>query len=139
MEEWISRDALMWVSLGSGIALLIGAIAVPWIVINLPRDSFSNPRRPRWLDQEPLAIRLPVRLVKNLLACVLIVLGIAMLVLPGQGIFAIVLGVLLADIPGKLKLQQRIVGRQNVMNSLNWLRGKFRRPPLERPSIQTAA
>jgi hypothetical protein len=67
------------------------------------------------------------------------VLGIAMLVLPGQGIFAIVLGVLLADIPGKLKLQQRIVGRQNVMNSLNWLRGKFRRPPLERPSIQTAA
>lgn len=130
MEEWISRDALMWVSLGSGIALLIGAIAVPWIVINLPRDSFSNPRRPRWLDQEPLAIRLPVRLVKNLLACVLIVLGIAMLVLPGQGIFAIVLGVLLADIPGKLKLQQRIVGGQNVMNSLNWLRGKFRRPPL---------
>ena len=139
MEQWIPRDALMWVSVASGIALLIGAIAVPWIVIYLPRDSFSNARRPGWLDQQPLAIRLPLRLVKNLLACVLIVLGIAMLVLPGQGIFAIVLGVLLADIPGKLKLQQRIVGRQKVMNSLNWLRRKFRRPPLERPSIQAAA
>ena len=118
---------------------MIGAIAVPWIVINLPQDSFSNPRRPRWLDQQPIAIRLPVRLIKNLLAGALIVLGIVMLVLPGQGIFAIVLGVLLADIPGKLKLQQRIVGRQNVMNSLNWLRRKFGRPPLERPSVQTAA
>lgn len=138
MEQWIPRDALMWVSVGSGVALVIGAIAVPWLVINLPQDSFSNPRRPRWLDQQPIAIRLPVRLAKNLLACALIVLGIVMLVLPGQGIFAIVLGVLLADIPGKLKLQQRIVGRQNVMNSLNWIRRKFGRPPLERPSVQTA-
>ena len=137
MEQWIPRDALMWVSVGSGVALVIGAIAVPWIVINLPQDSFSNPKRR--LDEQPIAIRLPVRLVKNLLACALIVLGIVMLVLPGQGIFAIVLGVLLADIPGRLKLQQRIVGRQNVMNSLNWLRRKFGRPPLERPSVQTAA
>ena len=58
MEQWIPRDALMWVSVGSGVALVIGAIAVPWIVINLPQDSFSNPRRPRWLDQQPIAIRL---------------------------------------------------------------------------------
>jgi len=85
MEEWISRDALMWVSLGSGIALLIGAIAVPWIVIILPRDSFSNPRRPRWLDQEPLAIRLPVRLVKNLLACVLMCSALPCLSFPAKG------------------------------------------------------
>jgi len=86
-----------------------------------------------------VAIRIPLRVVKNVLALVLIVLGIAMLVLPGQGILAILLGVMLGDFPGKLKLQHWILARPKVMNSLNWLRRKFRKPPLDRPSAKMAA
>lgn len=134
MESWFSEESLTWVSIGSGICLLIGAIAVPWIVSKLPKDAFSNLKRPGWLDRQPGAVRVSLRLLKNLLALLLVVLGIAMLVLPGQGILAILLGVMLGDFPGKLRLQQWLLARPNVMKSLNWLRRKFRKPPLDPPA-----
>jgi hypothetical protein len=139
MEQWFSDETLTWVSIGSGIGLLLGAIAVPLIVIKLPQNAFSNLKGAGWLDRQPVAVRIPLRLVKNILAVVLVVLGIAMLVLPGQGILAILLGVMLGDFPGKLKLQQWLLGRPKVMSSLNWLRKKFKKPPLERPAAKLAA
>jgi hypothetical protein len=140
MGDWLSKEALTWVSIGSGLCLLFGAVAVPWIVLKLPKNAFSEvKRRPGWLDQQPAVIRLPIRIFKNVVALGLIIIGIVMLVLPGQGILAILLGVMLGDFPGKLRLQQWIVARPKVMNSLNWLRRKFRKPPLERPSAKMAA
>ena len=138
MELWFSKDTLTWISIASGICLVLGAIAVPWIVVRLPKDAFSNYKRPGWLDHLPAAVRLPLRLLKNLLALALVMAGIAMLVLPGQGILAILLGVMLGDFPGKLRLLQWILGRPKVMNSLNWIRRKFSKPPFERPA-QAAA
>jgi hypothetical protein len=134
MEQWFSKETLRWVSIGSGILLVLGAIAVPWIVSRLPKDAFSNLKRPGWLDRQPAAVRIPLRLMKNVLALVLIILGVAMLVLPGQGILAILLGVMLGDFPGKLKLQQWLLARPKVMKSLNWLRRKFSKPPLDPPA-----
>jgi hypothetical protein len=134
MDQWFSKETLTLVSIGSGICLLVGVIAVPWIVVKLPKDAFSNLKRPGWLDHQPGPVRLPLRLLKNLLALALLTAGIAMLVLPGQGILAILLGVMLGDFPGKVRLQQWILGRPKVMNSLNWLRRKFRKPPFEKPA-----
>ena len=139
MEQWFSKETLTWVSIGSGLCLLLGAIAVPWIVVKLPTDAFSQRKRRGWLDQQPAALRIPLRLLKNVLALALIVVGIAMLVLPGQGILAILLGVMLGDFPGKPRLQQWILGRPKVMDSLNWLRRKFKKPPLERSPAKRAA
>jgi hypothetical protein len=139
MEHWFSKETLTWVSIGSGIALVIGAVAVPLIVVKLPKDAFSNYTRRGWLDHQPAAIRLPLRLLKNVLALALVVAGIAMLILPGQGILAILLGVMLGDFPGKLNLQQWILARPKVINSMNWLRKKFKKPPLERPATKMAA
>jgi hypothetical protein len=138
MEQWFSKETLTWVSVGSGICLLLGAIAVPWIVAKLPRDAFANLQRPGWLDQQPTMVRLPLRVLKNVLALALVMLGIAMLVLPGQGILAILLGVMLGDFPGKLRLQQWILLRPKVMSSLNWLRRKFQKPPFDRPAKMEA-
>lgn len=134
MEQWFSKETLRWVSIGSGILLVLGAIAVPWIVSQLPKDAFSNLKRPGWLDRQPTTVRIPLRLMKNVLALVLIILGVAMLVLPGQGILAILLGVMLGDFPGKLKLQRWLLARPKVMKSLNWLRRKFSKPPLDPPA-----
>ena len=139
MEQWFSKETLTWISIGSGVCLLLGAITVPWVVARLPKDAFCNRQRPGWLDRQPVAIRLPLRVFKNILALVLVVLGIAMLVLPGQGILSILLGVMLGDFPGKLRLQQWLLGRPEVMKSLNWLRRKLHKPPFERPSMKLAA
>ena len=138
MEQWLSHNTLFWISIGSGIALVLGVIAVPWIVVKLPQDAFSNTHRKSWLDQKPVAVRIPIRILKNLLGVLLVALGIAMLVLPGQGILSILLGVMLTDFPGKAKIQQWIVARPKVMGSLNWLRRKWRRPPLQKPAKMAA-
>ena len=118
---------------------MLGAVAVPWIVVKLPKDVFSNLKRRNWLDHQPTALRVPLRLLKNVLAVALVLVGIAMLVLPGQGVLAILLGVMLGDFPGKLKLQRWILAKPKVMNSLNWLRQKFSKPPLDGPSAKLAA
>jgi len=59
---------------------------------------------------------------KNLLGCVIIVAGIVMLVLPGQGILTILAGIMLLDFPGKYRLLRWIVARPQVLRTLNWLR-----------------
>ncbi len=138
MEQWLSKETVTWISIGSGVALILGAIAVPWIVVRLPTDAFATPRRSGWLDQQSATVRVPLRVLKNVVALALVLLGVAMLVLPGQGVLAILLGVMLGDFPGKLRLQQWILARPKVMNSLNWVRSKFKKPPLEKPASAAA-
>ena len=139
MEGWISKEMLVWLSIGSGIGLLIGAVAVPLVIVHMPADYFANSQRQSWLAKQPTVLRIPLRVLKNLLALILIILGIAMLVLPGQGVLSILLGLALADFPGKLTLQRWILQRPKVIASLNWLRRKFHRPRLQPPQgVQTA-
>lgn len=136
MEQWISKEAVVWIS---GVALSIGVIVIPWIMVEMPADAFTNFKRYSWLDKKPASVRIPFRILKNLLAFGLILLGAVMFVTPGPGMFPILLGVLLADFPGKLKLQRWILSKPYVMNSMNWLRRKFRRPPLQKPKAKLAA
>ncbi|HEY7532194.1 MAG TPA: hypothetical protein VH681_05350 [Nitrospiraceae bacterium] len=130
MEQWISKDALIWLSVAG---LSICAIVVPWLMVKMPADSFSNTPRYNWLGRKPAAVRIPLRILKNLVALGFIVLGAIMFVTPIPGIFPIVLGIFLADFPGKNTLQQWLLCRPKVMKSMNWLRRKFRRPPLLSP------
>jgi len=136
MEQWISKEAVVWIS---GVALTIGVIVIPWILVEMPADAFTNVKRYSWLDKKPASVRIPFRIIKNLLAFGLILLGAVMFVTPGPGMFPILLGVLLADFPGNLKLQRWILSKPYVMNSMNWLRRKFRRPPLRKPRAKLAA
>jgi len=136
MEQWISKEAVLWIS---GIALTIGVVVIPWILVEMPADAFTNVKRYSWLDKKPASVRIPFRILKNLLAFGLILLGAVMFVTPGPGMFPILLGLLLADFPGKLKLQRWILSKPHVMNSMNWLRRKFRRPPLQKPKAKPKA
>jgi hypothetical protein len=70
---------------------------------------------------------------KNLLGAVLIVAGLLMLVVPGQGLLTIAVGLALTDFPGKFRLERWIVKRPSVWRTINWLRRRAGREPLERP------
>ena len=67
---------------------------------------------------------------KNLIGYGLIVAGLLMLFLPGQGILTLVMGLLLVDYPGKFRLERKLVKTPAILNSLNWLRKKAKKPPL---------
>jgi len=131
--RWLSNEMLMWISIGSGIMLVLTAIGIPFAIVRLPEDYLVNDGQAGWLDKQPAVVRWGLRIFKNLLGVVLVILGIVMLVLPGQGILSIVLGLSLVDFPGRHALQCKLIRRPKVIDSINWIRRKFQRPPLILP------
>jgi len=65
-----------------------------------------------------------VWIFRNLAALVLLLAGVAMLLLPGQGLLTIVLGIFIADFPGKRNLERRLVANRKVFDAINWVRDK---------------
>ncbi|MEE8607999.1 MAG: PGPGW domain-containing protein [Nitrospiraceae bacterium] len=105
-------------------------IVIPLILVRIPPHYFDE-RHPRtWMENHHPALRWFGRAVKNALGLVLLLAGIAMLVLPGQGVLTILLGVALLDFPGKRQLERKLVGLPTVLRTINKLREKFGRPPL---------
>ena len=100
-------------------------------MVRIPADYFfpATLRRPLAAAASLAAI---VLLATKNLCGVLVLAGVAMLVLPGQGILTIVVGLMLLDFPGKFALERRLVGgrryRGNELDS-----AKANRPPLELP------
>ena len=139
MEQWMSKETMVWVSTVSGVALVAMAIVIPWLIVRMPEDYFSNPQRYNWLGRKPAVIRIPVRVLKNVLAFALVILGVVMFLTPASGLFPILLGVALADVPGKSKLQRWILGRKTIRKSMNWLRRKFHKRPVQMPAGKLAA
>ena len=133
MGRWLSNEMLMWISIGSGIMLVLTAIGIPFAIVRLPEDYLVNDGQAGWLDKQPAVVRWGLRIFKNLLGVVLVILGIVMLVLPGQGILSIVLGLSLVDFPGRHALQCKLIRRPKVIDGINWIRRKFHRPPLILP------
>ncbi len=141
--EWIapaldwakSHQALVWWLFAASIAvLLLTPVVVGWAIVQLPADYFTKrDRRPlaTW-DKHPV-MRPLLLLGKNLLGFVLIIAGIVMLVLPGQGLLTLVVGLVLMDFPGKFRLERWLATRRPVWRSLNWLRRRAHRPELQRP------
>ena len=73
-------------------------------------------------------------ILKNTVGALLLVVGIAMLVLPGQGILTILMGLMLSDVPGKRRLELWLVKRPPVLRALNWMREKGGKEPFELPA-----
>ncbi len=53
-----------------------------------------------------------------------------MLVLPGQGIITLLVGLMLLEFPGKQRLLQRVLGQRQVLRAVNRLRQRAGRGPL---------
>ena len=129
-NEWLLAGLAL-----ASVAMFIGSLlALPFLVARLPTDYFADPRRhtSRLHRLHPL-VYLAVLVLKNLLGWVLVLAGIAMLVLPGQGLVTILIGLVLSDFPGKFALERRLACTPAIFNALNWLRGRAGHPPLQAP------
>lgn len=117
------------------IATFVGTlVAVPWLLVRLPSDYFVQRRhRPSDFARTHPLVRVLLVALKNTIGWGLVLSGLAMLVLPGQGIITILLGVSLASFPGKHALERRLVRRKAVHGTINWIRRKGGRGPIELP------
>ena len=67
-----------------------------------------------------------VLVVRNVLGWMFVLAGIAMLVLPGQGLLSIIAGLVLIDFPGKRRFERRLLASHVVRDAMNWLRRQGR-------------
>jgi hypothetical protein len=113
------------------IATFVGSIlAVVIILVKLPAAYFANSDDEEfWTDRHPV-LRWTGLIVKNLLGLIFLLLGLIMLITPGQGVLFILMGIMLLNFPGKRRLERKLVGRPNVLRPINRLRARFGKPPL---------
>jgi hypothetical protein len=125
---------LTWVTFFSLIIFFVGLGITLFIVAAIPDDYFEQNKRPK-LHYKPFSIAWIIKkLLKNILGIPLLLSGIAMLVLPRQGLSTLIIELFLIDYPGKYRLEKKLFSYPLILNSINWLRKKrkknlFKLPP----------
>lgn len=131
LQLWMDghHDLMWWFVGGSAALLVVGLIAVPLIVMRLPADYFTHPRHggAHIFEKHP-APYWTLLIAKNLFGVLLVLLGLLLLVLPGQGVLMIIAGLMLMNFPGKYRLERWLVTRRPVWRAIQWLRQVMHKP-----------
>src|ERR1051325_8711104 len=125
------RTILIWAVVFVGTFFLnLGIVSV--ILVKLPKDHFKNDKSKR-VSGSNTTVRVLKVIGKNVAGWLLIALGVVLSIpgVPGQGLLTILLGVMLVDFPGKHRLEQKLLSRPGIINTINRLRGRFGKPALE--------
>lgn len=130
MEALLSTQVLSALVVFSAVGFIGSLIAIPLILVRLPPHYFDERHPRKWMEGHHPALRMLGHILKNAAGVILLVAGIAMLVLPGQGILTMLIGISLVDFPGKRQLERKLIGQPTVLHTINKVREKFGRPPL---------
>ena len=140
----ISEKIISWSSMNSDLLFLLGSLSIFILIISvfmmvliisfLPEDYFKSENRNLISSVKnsryPL-LKLLVLITKNFFGVLLLLSGILMLVLPGQGILTIITGLVFMDYPGKYKFERKLLRQKGVINSINWIRSRLSKPSLK--------
>ena len=114
-------------------SFLINLGIVSVILVKLPADHFSKNRKTKfWAGPRP-AIHAAKVIGKNIAGVLLVALGIVLSLpgVPGQGLLTVLLGIMLLDFPGRHRLEQKLLSKPSIVNTINRLRERFDKPPLQ--------
>ncbi|MBX3125576.1 MAG: hypothetical protein KF718_02630 [Polyangiaceae bacterium] len=119
-------------SVGSVVLFVGSLLAMPWLVTRIPTDYFARTgsEPPPSLLKRPWA-RVGWRVLRNVMGGCMLLAGIAMLVLPGQGILTIVVSLMLLEFPNKRRVLRRLLARRRVRSALDSIRRRAGREPLD--------
>ena len=131
-------SSLTWskVLIGAGIFVVsffanLGIVSL--ILVKLPADHFSKSRKTKfWSGPRPWLHAAKV-IGKNIGGVLLVALGVVLSLpgVPGQGLLTVLLGIMLLDFPGRDRLEQKLLSKPSIVNTINSLRGRFGKKPLE--------
>lgn len=130
--------ALTWGSLLIGALIFVASFLinlgiVSLILVKLPADHFKKNRKTTfWSGPRPW-LNLAKVIGKNIAGVLLVGLGIVLSLpgVPGQGLLTILLGIMLLDFPGRDRLEQKLLSKPSIVNTINRLRERFGKPQLE--------
>lgn len=128
--DWLQQQPLALWALATALMFALSLGLSAWLIVRMPADVFL---RERVVDPTPRG-RLK-RLARNTLGTLLIILGLVLSLpgVPGQGLLTVLLGLVLLDGRGKRKLELRLLQRPGIRRSINRLRQRFGREPLQLP------
>ena len=130
---WIyaHQSILSWLTVFSVLTFLGTLLVIPILIIHIPEEYFLHEKRnPAVSRKNHPGLRFLLLIVKNILGAIFVIAGIAMLVLPGQGLLTILIGVMLMSFPGKYALKRKIIMQKQIFKTINRLRVKANRPPI---------
>ena len=140
----ISEKIISWSSMNSDLLFLLGSLSIFILIISvfmmvliisfLPEDYFKSENRNLISSVQNSRypfLKLLVLITKNFFGVLLLLSGILMLVLPGQGILTIITGLVFMDYPGKYKFERKLLRQKGVINSINWIRSRLSKPSLK--------
>lgn len=134
MPESVLFAALVALAALSVVMFFGSLAAIPVLLARMPADYFARSESPftSWRRRHPVAGGV-LLVARNVLGVVLLLAGLAMMVLPGQGIITVLVALTLLNFPGKRKLELWIIRRRQVRSAIDWIRRRAGRPPLVVP------
>jgi hypothetical protein len=126
------HEALLgWLGAISLLMFVGSLITVPLVIVWLPKDFLRQEQKlsRNW----PQYVSVPFFVLKNGLGVLFVLSGLAMLILPGQGLLTLFAGLILINFPRKRILIRRIVGQKRIFRGINRLRTRFGKPKFELP------
>ena len=102
------KTFILWLGTISFIIFIFSLLSIKWLVALIPSDYFLNKTNSSFKSTYPLIWIITI-VVKNIIGYTLIIGGILMLVLPGQGLFTILIGLMLSNYPGKYFIELSLI------------------------------
>ena len=104
--------------------MCVGSILMlPWLVCKIPESYFLHQPLKSNVPPSPMTSGVR-RFIKNISGFFLLVAGIIMLFVPGQGLLTMLIGIMLIDFPGKKWVEKKLISVKSIQNTLNWIRRK---------------
>jgi hypothetical protein len=127
----------MWGLALAAALFVLSNLALIGIVVALPADFFCHAPPACAVQGRRWGVYLALMIAKNAVGLLLLLLGIPLILpgVPGPGLILILLGLALLDFPGKRRLERRLLSYPGVLRTVNRLRTRFGRSPLQLDEI----
>jgi len=120
---------LFWGGLFSFLTVVLPLTVGPVVLSRLPADYFGPHRdAERSVSHHPYVRRL-LSVLRNVAGAALVLFGLVLTVLPGQGVITILAGLTLMDFRAKRRWMRRVLRRRPVRTSVDWMRRKMGSEP----------
>jgi hypothetical protein len=124
------EELFILVGIVSAVIFVATLLLTPYLLGLIPADYFSA--NYAYQVKRKTLLCLLKTAIRTFIGALLVLVGIIMLVTPGQGVISIVLGIFLMEFPGKRRLELKFINHNPTFNALNWLRNKAGKPPFIR-------
>ena len=126
LYAWLENNSYIFFYAGivSIFIFVFSMFGLRLFIIAIPSDYFINKKRVSALKNRSILLWIIYIVFKNIIGYIFIIMGLVALVLPGQGILMILVGLMMSDYPKKFDLEKKIITIKAVRKGINWIRIK---------------